>query len=89
MQCSPLAQIFDDYWQESYWQVPLEIGQMGYVGSATSMRDSEEFWYYDPTKMDKNDTIAFPRLRVPRGYTNFWWFGKLANGTQIAPGNYT
>lgn len=39
--------------------------------------------------MDKEDTVAFPLQRVPRGYSNFWWFGKLANGSYIEPGNYT
>lgn len=39
--------------------------------------------------MDKDDTIPFPITRVPRGYGNYWWFGKLANGTYIEPGNYT
>jgi hypothetical protein len=82
-------QIFDEYWFETYWELPLKRDVNGYIGSATSMRDAEEFWFYDPAKMDKNDTISFPRLRVPRGYSNFWWFGKLANGSMIAPGNYT
>lgn len=59
------------------------------MGSATSMRDADMYWYYDPESMDKNDTVAFPIMRVPRGYDNFWWFGKLANGSHIAPGNYT
>ncbi|KAH8174812.1 subtilase family protein [Sarocladium implicatum] len=81
--------IFDSYWQESFWELPLKIGLNGFVGSATTMRDADEFWYYDPKVMDKNDTVAFPMLRVPRTYFQFWWFGKLANGTQIAPGNYT
>ena len=61
----------------------------GYIGSATTMRDAEQYWFYDPKRMDKDDTVAFPRMRVPRGYSSFWWFGKLANGTRITPGNYT
>lgn len=47
------------------------------------------FWYFDPDRMDKEDTIPFPIMRVPRGFASYWWFGKLANGSYIAPGNYT
>jgi hypothetical protein len=53
------------------------------------MRDADTFWYYDPSRMDKEQTAAFPMMRVPRGYAKHWWFGKLANGSHIAPGNYT
>lgn len=53
------------------------------------MRDAEMYWYYDPETMDKHDTIAFPLMRVPRGFRNYWWFGKMANGSHIAPGNYS
>jgi hypothetical protein len=45
--------------------------------------------WFDPTRMDKNDTVPFPLMRVPRGFDNYWWFGKLDNGSYIAPGNYT
>jgi hypothetical protein len=69
--------------------LPLQVGVNGYIGSAATMRDAEEFWFFDPDINDKNDTVAFPRLRVPRGYSNFWWFGKFADGTMIQPGNYT
>jgi hypothetical protein len=53
------------------------------------MRDAEEFWFFDPTVNDPNDTVPFPLKREPRGFHVFWWFGKLANGTRITPGNYT
>jgi hypothetical protein len=61
---------------------------MYYVGSATTMRDADVHFYYDAGTMDKNDTVAFPLMRVARGYQQYWWFGKLSNGTQIGPGNY-
>lgn len=82
-------QIYDSYWTESYWQYPPVVRENGYVGSVAVMRDAESFWYYDPERMDKEDTVAFPLTRLPRGFTKYWWFGKLANGTQIGPGNYT
>ena len=47
------------------------------------------YWYFDPDFMDKDDTVAFPLTRVPRGQGTYWWFGKLANGSYIAPGTYS
>ncbi|OBS22133.1 hypothetical protein FPOA_08469 [Fusarium poae] len=81
--------IFEQGWTESLWTYPLRVGEFGYIGSATTMRDAEEFWFFDPTVNDSNDTIPFPLKRESRGFHVFWWFGKLANGTRIAPGNYT
>ncbi|PNP39101.1 hypothetical protein TGAMA5MH_08953 [Trichoderma gamsii] len=81
--------IFDTYWTENRWQYPPIVGKYGYIGSAATMKDADTFWYYDPSRMDKDNTISFPQLRVPRGYAKHWWFGKLANGSHIAPGNYT
>ncbi|KAK1248218.1 hypothetical protein MKX08_006438 [Trichoderma sp. CBMAI-0020] len=81
--------IFDTYWTENRWQYPPVVGKFGYIGSAATMKDADTFWYFDPSRMDKDDTISFPQLRVPRGYAKHWWFGKLANGSHIAPGNYT
>ncbi|KAK5995716.1 Thermophilic serine proteinase [Cladobotryum mycophilum] len=81
--------IFGPYWSEEYWSYPPVVGNNNYVGSVAIMRDSDSYFYYDPERMDKDDTIAFPMMRIPRGYVKFWWFGILANGTRIAPGNYT
>ncbi|KAI5466831.1 peptidase S8/S53 domain-containing protein [Mariannaea sp. PMI_226] len=81
--------IFEESWSESLWQFPPEIGQRGFVGSATTYRDSDEYWFFNPAVNDKNDILSFPLRRVPRGFRLFWWFGKLANGTQIGAGNYT
>ncbi|KAM0427243.1 hypothetical protein ACHAPT_007673 [Fusarium lateritium] len=88
--CSNLRwDIFERDWSESFWYYPPVVGERGYVGSATTMRDAEQFWFYDPDVNDPDDTVAFPLRREPRGFRIFWWFGKLANGTRIAPGNYT
>lgn len=84
-----MGQVYASYWDESYWSWPPIAGENGYIGSATSMRDADMYWFYDPDLMDQDDTVAFPLMRIERGFHSFWWFGKLANGTRIAPGNYT
>ncbi|KAM0245454.1 hypothetical protein ACHAP5_005410 [Fusarium lateritium] len=81
--------IYEQGWTESLWTYPPKVGKHGYIGAATTMRDAEEFWFFDPTVNDPNDTVPFPLKREPRGFHVFWWFGKLADGTRIAPGNYT
>ncbi|EGU82523.1 hypothetical protein FOXB_06960 [Fusarium oxysporum f. sp. conglutinans Fo5176] len=81
--------IFEQGWSESLWTYPPRVGRHGFIGSATTMRDAEEFWFFDPTANDPNDTLPFPLKQQSRGFHVFWWFGKLANGTRIAPGNYT
>ena len=69
--------------------MPTTPGKNGFVGSATTFRDAARYKWFDPTLMDKNDTVPFPLMRVPRGFESYWWFGRLANGSYIAPGNYT
>ncbi|KAL7951248.1 peptidase S8/S53 domain-containing protein [Trichoderma barbatum] len=81
--------IYTPFWTEFHWEYPPVVGVSGYVGAAATMRDADTFWYYDPSRMDKEQTASFPMMRVPRGYAKHWWFGKLANGSYIAPGNYT
>ncbi|KAH7157153.1 peptidase S8/S53 domain-containing protein [Dactylonectria macrodidyma] len=81
--------IFEESWSESLWKWPLKVGQGGYVGSATTYPDSDQYWFFNPSVNDIEDMVPFPLTRVVRGFRLFWWFGKLANGTQIAPGNYT
>ncbi|KAG5928720.1 hypothetical protein E4U42_000084 [Claviceps africana] len=80
--------IFERGWTELEWQYPPTIGERGYVGSATSVRDADNFLWFDSSLVDINDTVSFPLTRVSRGNGRFWWFGKLSNGTKIAPGNY-
>ncbi|KFA48007.1 hypothetical protein S40293_02676 [Stachybotrys chartarum IBT 40293] len=76
-------------WTNTFWEYPPMLGEHDYVGSATTYRHSDVNYFFDPDTMDKNDTISFPLTRVRRSYQRYWWFGKLANGTQIRPGNYS
>jgi len=84
-----LHQIFEPGWKERNWKWPLVPGQNGYIGSATYWRGSQTMWF-DPAVDDKNDVLAFPATDLNRQILHVYiWLGKLANGTQIAPGNYT
>ncbi len=52
------------------------------------------YWYFDPDFDDANDVIPFPvseqfRSSSGQSVSEMWWFGKMANGSQIAPGTYT
>jgi hypothetical protein len=59
------------------------------------MKNSGYYYYFDPARDNANDLIKYPmKSEVYRSsggqYTlESWWFGQLANGSQIAPGNYT
>ncbi|KAK4159703.1 subtilisin-like serine protease [Cladorrhinum sp. PSN259] len=87
--------IFEDGWKEHEWKYPPVVGKSGYVGSATYWLDSDSYWGFDGETMNKEDTIPFPLAGLIRTSSwsrwnqGFWWFGKLANGTYIAAGNYT
>ncbi len=87
--------LFEPGWKEIHWTYPPVVGENGYIGSATYFLDSDGNWGFDPSFMDKEKTIPFPLTNLVRTSTwnyysqAFWWFGKLANGTYIAPGNYT
>ncbi|KAK8097110.1 peptidase S8/S53 domain-containing protein [Apiospora kogelbergensis] len=88
--------IFEKDWHEYNWQYPPVLGQTsGYIGSAAIYAHSGQSWAFDPASEDKEDTIPLPMFDLIRGdmptYQNaysLWWFGKLANGTYIAPGDY-
>ncbi|KAI9166406.1 Minor extracellular protease vpr [Paramyrothecium foliicola] len=90
--------IYESGWTESRWSYPPVAGQNGYVGAATSFRDIQQYSWFDPAENDKENTIPFPIRALTRsvfvspliGYSthSFFWLGKLANGTYIAPGTY-
>ncbi len=85
--------IFDASWKERDWKYPPVVGQAGYVGSATSWAQATGKAVFDPSSDDANDLVALPLRDLPRDITGqygveLWWLGRLANGTQIAPGKY-
>lgn len=87
--------IYEADWTERDWYYPPVPGRGGYVGSATFHSGSGTAWAFDPGAMDREDVIPFPARDVFRNTNwgweehSFWWMGKLANGSYIAPGNYT
>ncbi|KAF4468071.1 serine endopeptidase [Fusarium albosuccineum] len=86
--------IFDKDWDESQWTFPLTPGEDGYVGPAAYWVGSGVLAsYFDPRRYDPNDTLTYPIVDVSHntvGTSNeYWWFGKLGNGSQIELGNYT
>ncbi|KAH8586559.1 putative minor extracellular protease vpr [Bisporella sp. PMI_857] len=85
--------IFDSKWSERDWKYPPVVGQAGYVGSATSWAKAPMKSVFDPSVDDANDLTALPLKNLPRDIVGLygvelWWLGRLANGTQIAPGKY-
>ncbi|KAG7127676.1 Minor extracellular protease vpr like protein [Verticillium longisporum] len=87
--------IYETNYQEKNWKYPPVVGQNGYIGSATFSPYASSFSNFDPATMDKNRVLPFPVGDIERTTSwdeateRFWWLGKLANGTDIAPGNYT
>ncbi|KAK7958437.1 Subtilisin DY [Apiospora saccharicola] len=88
--------VFEKGWDEKNWEYPPVLGQTpGYVGSVAYYAGlGSGGWGYDPTLYnDQNVTVPFP-VPLSRGDScagkdsAFWWFGKLANGSYIAPGDY-
>lgn len=88
--------IFESSWAERDWVYPPVVGENGYVGSATYY-PSATSQYFNPISAGGTDDpdlfVAYPLKNVARTPWNInsierWWLGKLANGTQIAPGEY-
>ncbi|KAH8901289.1 subtilisin-like serine protease [Thozetella sp. PMI_491] len=86
--------IFSAHWTESEWKYPPAVGQNKYVGSATTYGDTSA-GIFDPSTMNKESTSSFPFNHEMRTFypslknaQQFMWFGKLANGSYIAPGTY-
>ncbi|KAJ0160242.1 Minor extracellular protease vpr [Colletotrichum tanaceti] len=81
--------IFDASWNEADWTYPPVEGENGYIGSVET---------YDWDKADGIDTnnpknfeiwpLTSQRRQIGTKYAEFWWFGKLANGSKIEPGEY-
>lgn len=87
------AKIFAENWKERDWKYPLVVGENGYVGSVAMFAGSGSSGGFDETRMDKDNTVNFPlaglvRNTLGRPEQQFWWLGKLSNGSYIAPGKY-
>lgn len=85
--------IYEAGFSERSWKYPPVVGESGYIGSAASWVDAGEVASFDPKLDDPNQTFSYPVTDVYRSTASssfeHWWFGKLANGTQIKPGKYT
>ena len=85
--------MFEAGWKERQWKWPLVPGENGYVGSATYSLDGFRYGgsWWDPYNYPEANIAKFP-IQMPRSAENyprtFWWYGKLANDSQIAPGEY-
>ncbi|KAK2031947.1 serine endopeptidase [Colletotrichum zoysiae] len=86
--------IFEADYQETDWMYPPVEGRNGYIGAATSSAFASSSLNFDPATMDKEKVSSFPIQGIERTTTwseltdRFWWLGKLANGSYIAPGKY-
>ncbi|KAK6587094.1 hypothetical protein PZA11_000384 [Diplocarpon coronariae] len=87
--------IFDAGWSEQDWVYPPVVGVKGYVGPAAGWTGAGKVNWFDPALYDPEDTYTYPVMGVFRNaetqdaYHEYWWFGKLGNGSQIDLGNYT
>jgi len=83
-------QIFEPGWKERNWKYPPVVGENGFVGSVAYWRESSKGWLDLTAGDDPDDVLPMPAKYIPSEVLKaFLWFGKLENGTQIAPGNYT
>ncbi len=73
-------------------------GSNGFVGAATYQKDAFDYGLvdFDPAQYDVNNYMAFPldqgyrtvdRSRI--SHMTFMWQGRMADGSTLAPGNYT
>ncbi|KAG8165902.1 hypothetical protein KVR01_004454 [Diaporthe batatas] len=87
--------IYEAGWTEEQWEYPPVPGENGYIGPATSHVQAETLSVFDPSRYDPDDTFTYPVMDLNRNAQTqnaahqFWWFGKLGNGSQIELGNYT
>jgi hypothetical protein len=82
--------LYEPGYNESMWEYPPVVGRNGYLGSATNYAQSSGGYF----RNDVNNTVDFPITGLYRNGINlayrhsFFWFGMMANGTQIEPGRY-
>ncbi|GJC94506.1 serin endopeptidase [Colletotrichum higginsianum] len=75
--------IYEAGWTERRWEYPPVPGRNGYIGPATSHVVAGSVSYFDP------NIDLYRNAQTQASYHEFWWFGKLGNGSQIELGNYT
>ncbi|KAJ7492156.1 subtilase [Mycena latifolia] len=84
--------IYKSGFKESQWSYPPVVGKNGYLGSATTFTAFTAN-YFTPGTDNSSNVEAFPFKQITRTpanqYYEFWWFGRFANGSQIANGNYS
>ncbi|KAJ4326673.1 hypothetical protein N0V84_002899 [Fusarium piperis] len=88
--------IFEKGWKERSWKWPLVPGKNKYVGSGTRWVGAGEVpKWFDDQGWNPDETNDYPLINTGRaaampGFDSrpYWWFGKLANGTKIARGEY-
>ncbi|KAK0383973.1 hypothetical protein NLU13_8062 [Sarocladium strictum] len=86
--------IYDTTYKEHQWRYPPVVGQNGYIGTVAGWNGATTNINFDPRRHDANDTFNFPDTNLFRNaqasnsYHEFWWFGKLGNGSQIELGKY-
>ncbi|KAH8844574.1 hypothetical protein MCOR27_004266 [Pyricularia oryzae] len=85
--------VFEPAYTERDWAYPPVVGQNKYVGSVASYAQASRQGGFDPATMNASDTVSLPIRFVPRSAVGtygetFWWLGRLANGSAVAPGQY-
>lgn len=80
----------------AHWSYPPVVGEKGYVGSATSWASAGRVSQFNPAKHNASDLVLFPLQKETRNAfvsgsftSTYYWFGKLASGDMVKPGNYT
>ncbi|KAI6308103.1 hypothetical protein MCOR34_007347 [Pyricularia oryzae] len=95
--------IFQSNWSESQWTYPPTPGANGFVDAVShytgpSLSQEGNFGappYNLSDPFYSSQMEPFPQRFLSRlstfnpGEQKYWWMGKMANGSQIAPGNYT
>ncbi|TLD15296.1 hypothetical protein PspLS_10770 [Pyricularia sp. CBS 133598] len=95
--------IFESNWSESKWTYPLTPGANGFVDAVShytgpSLSQEGNFGappYNLSDPFYSSQMAPFPQRFLSRhstfnpGEQKYWWMGKMANGSQITPGNYT
>ncbi|KKA26451.1 hypothetical protein TD95_000165 [Thielaviopsis punctulata] len=87
--------IFDESFSEGAWTYPLTASENGYIGSVAYWSGSSiDTLVFDASLDNKNSVYHFPLTNQVRSsdvdvmFDEFWWFGRLTNGSYVEPGSY-